>query len=48
VAFDWLGAEAFPMGDVNNDGIVDYMLTAYGLAFACVNGGSAYLVTGTP
>jgi hypothetical protein len=48
IANDWLGAEAFSMGDVNGDGLVDYMLTAYGLAFAGVNGGSAYLVAGTP
>jgi hypothetical protein len=48
IANDWLGAEAFAMGDVNGDGLVDYMLTAYGLAFAGVNGGSAYLVAGTP
>jgi hypothetical protein len=36
------------MGDVNGDGLVDYMLTAYGLSFAGVNAGSAYLVAGTP
>lgn len=48
IAGDWLGAEAFPVGDVNGDGLVDYVLTAYGLAFAGVNGGSAYLVAGTP
>ncbi len=47
IANDWLGAEAFPMGDVNGDGKVDYMLTAYGLAFAGVDGGHAYLVAGT-
>ncbi|MFZ0544317.1 MAG: VCBS repeat-containing protein, partial [Candidatus Promineifilaceae bacterium] len=45
---DWLGSEAFAMGDVNGDGLVDYMLTAYGLAFAGGNAGSAYLVAGTP
>lgn len=48
IANDWLGADAFAMGDVNGDGVVDYMLTAYGLAFAGVNPGSAYLVAGTP
>lgn len=48
IANDWLGSDAFAMGDVNGDGVVDYMLTAYGLAFAGSGAGTAYLVAGTP
>ncbi len=48
LANDWLGAEAFAMGDVNGDGLVDYMLTAYGLSYVGVGLGQAFLVAGTP
>ena len=45
VAGDNLGVDALPLGDLNGDGLREYMLTAVGLDFAGQGVGHAYIVT---
>jgi hypothetical protein len=45
VAGDLLGVDALELGDVNNDGNHDYMVTAVGLDFNGQGVGSAYIVS---
>ncbi|MEL6338499.1 MAG: VCBS repeat-containing protein [Myxococcota bacterium] len=41
------GVDALPTGDINNDGLTDYLVTASGLAFAGTGAGRAYVIAGT-
>ena len=41
------GVDAAPTGDVNGDGLTDYLVTAVGLSFAGQDVGEAYLIAGT-
>ena len=42
------GVDAISTGDVNGDGLTDYLVTAVGKSFAQTGAGEAYLVAGTP
>jgi hypothetical protein len=44
---DNFGVDAIGMGDTNDDGLDDFLITACGLAFAGLDHGRAYLVAGT-
>lgn len=46
VAGDNLGVDALPVGDMNGDGLVDFMATAVGNSFAGTDVGHVYIVTG--
>ncbi len=48
VAGDALGVDALSIGDVNDDHLPDYLLTAVGNSFAGTDTGHAYVVAGTP
>ncbi len=43
---DNLGVDALPVGDMNGDGLVDFMATAVGNNFAGTDVGHVYIVTG--
>lgn len=45
---DWFGGDALAVGDVNGDGLTDYMITAYGLTAFGLDVGHAYIVAGQP
>lgn len=45
---DNFGVDALGMGDVNADGLTDYLVTSVGLSFAGVAPGSASIIAGTP
>ncbi|HEX6385874.1 MAG TPA: integrin alpha [Anaerolineae bacterium] len=45
---DSLGVDALSVGDQNDDGRVDYMVTAVGLSFAGTDVGHVYVVAGQP
>jgi len=45
---DNLGVDALPVGDVNGDGHVDFMVTAVGNAFAGTEPGHVYVIAGGP
>lgn len=46
IANDNLGVDALPVGDMNGDGLVDFMATAVGNNFAGTDVGHVYIVTG--
>lgn len=48
IAGDWLGAEALGIGDVNGDGLVDYLLSAYGNSYTVTGLSNVYVIAGTP
>lgn len=48
IANDNLGVDALAVGDVNDDGLVDYLVTAVGNSFAGLDTGRAYIVAGVP
>ena len=43
---DNFGVDALALGDVNNDGLADYLITAVGNSFAENDTGWAYLIQG--
>lgn len=45
VQLDALGVDALPLGDLNGDGLPEYMLTAVGLDFFGLDVGHVYVVT---
>jgi hypothetical protein len=45
---DALGVDALSVGDVNGDGLADYVLTAVGLSFSGLDVGHLYIVAGNP
>lgn len=48
VAGDSLGVDALPVGDLNGDGLVDFMGTAVGNNFNGTDAGHVYIVAGDP
>lgn len=48
VVNDALGVDALSVGDVNGDGLADYLLTAVGLNFLGLDVGHLYIVAGNP
>ena len=48
VAHDNVGVDALSVGDVNGDGLADYLLTAVGLNFLGLDVGHLYIVAGNP
>ncbi|MFZ0546008.1 MAG: hypothetical protein WAM60_11250 [Candidatus Promineifilaceae bacterium] len=48
VANDALGVDALPLGDLDNDGLPEFMLTATGLDFGGVDVGHVYIVSYLP
>ena len=47
VAGDAFGVDALGLGDVDGDGLTDYLVTAVGLAFSGTDTGRAYVIKGT-
>ena len=47
VAGDNFGVDATDAGDVDGDGLTDFLITSVGLAFAGLDTGRAYLLAGT-
>jgi hypothetical protein len=45
VANDWLGVDALPLGDLNDDGYPDYLITAMGLDYGGMGVGNAYVIS---
>ena len=45
---DSFGVDAASAGDVNGDGLTDFVVTAAGLSFAGTAPGSTYIIAGTP
>ena len=48
IANDNLGVDALSVGDIDGDGLTDYLLTSVGNSFAGIDVGRAYIVNGTP
>lgn len=48
VANDNFGVDALGVGDVDGDGLTDFLITSVGLSFAGTAPGSAYVVAGIP
>ncbi len=48
IPFDALGVDAIGVGDVNGDGLQDYLITASGNSFLGLDVGRAHIVAGTP
>ncbi len=48
ISGDSLGVDALPVGDLNGDGLVDFMATAVGNNFSGTDVGHVYIVAGDP